>query len=62
MPCRKSYANADSNSYAYSNGNADGKRYAYRDGNAYCYCCSEVYADAKAASYGPASTPISSSA
>ena len=42
-------------------GNADSKRYAYRDGNAYCYCGAEVYADAPAASYGPTSTPRSSS-
>ena len=48
-------------SYTYSNGNADTNRFAYRDGNADSYRSAEVHAHAQAASYGPTSTPISSS-
>jgi hypothetical protein len=54
LPCRKSYADTDSNSYAYGN------RHAYRDGYTYCYCGAEVYADAPAARHA-SSTPIGSS-
>ena len=54
--------NTSSNADGYSNTHCNGNSYADRNGDAYCYCGAEVYADAKAASYWPTSTPISSSA